>query len=111
MLKTIKVGPVTYEIKEVPRLIGSGSDGKRAWLNGDVDFQACVIRIEQDAAAQIKAETLWHEAVHAILAQAGYEDHPESMVVALGYGLVQLVRDNPELIEFSVHPNYADVER
>ncbi len=102
-MDSLKIGPVTYKVEFKPRLYGPGDDGKNVWLNGEIDYGQCLIQIEQEKMSpQLIAEVLWHEAVHGILEQAGQTEHSEAMVKALGYGLVQLVRDNPELIALTL---------
>lgn len=84
----VLIGPIAYQVVET-ELNGN--------LCGDIDTMKCRIRIEQSMAPDIKRVTLWHEIVHGILFAAGITDHSEIQVDALAHGLVQLLRDNPEL--------------
>lgn len=97
-LTTIKIGPVTYRVERVLRLLGSNGDGSSTWLNGRVRYEKALIELEQELPAEVEPIALVHETIHAILEQAGINDETESIVIALGYGLVQVMRDNPELI-------------
>jgi len=45
----------------------------------------------------IRRVTLWHEIVHGILYAAGQTDHDEVLTDAIAHGIVQVLRDNPEL--------------
>ena len=90
MPETITIGAVVY------RVVERELDGT---LCGDIDPMACRIRIRDDMHAQAQQVTLWHEVIHGILMNAGYRDHDEQQIDALAYGLVQVLRDNPEMRE------------
>jgi hypothetical protein len=105
-LITIKIGPVTYRVEQVLRLLGSNSDGSSTWLNGRVRYEKALIELEKELPEEVEPIAIVHEIIHAILEQAGINDVPESIVIALGYGLVQVLRDNPELIDL-IRPNVS----
>ena len=98
MIQNLKIGPIDYKVTEKDDLHFVNDDGKKCALHGDICWGEAEIRIATDQDNQVKVATLWHEAVHGILNNAGIDNHPENIVMALGYGLVQLIRDNPELI-------------
>lgn len=98
MLKSLKIGAITYTVNTVDDLHRLDADGRKQWLHGHILHADAEIRIANDQAAEVKVATLWHEAVHGILNQAGIDEHPEQIVIALGYGLMQLIRNNPELV-------------
>lgn len=98
MIDKLKIGAITYAVEEIPRLTAPGSDGQEMFCDGHIKFADCCIQVDANDAEQLKPHIVTHEAVHAILHQAGFGDHPESMVVALGYGLIALMRDNPEFV-------------
>lgn len=93
--ETIRIGGVDYAVKQINDL-RSGNTG----LNGHILYNDCEIRLEQEMTPQIKHITIWHEVIHGILEHAGISDHEEKMVIALGYGVTQVLRDNPYLREF-----------
>lgn len=101
MIEQVKIGPVVYKVQERPRLTAGNGDGTSSWVNGNVLYQENEIRVEQDMTPTMKAAALWHESLHAILYHAGHTEHPEPVIIALGYALVQFVRDNPELVKFT----------
>lgn len=90
--EVIRIGGTDYKVKEI-RDLRDGNTG----LNGHILYNDCEIRIEEDMSDHIKLVTAWHEVVHGILEHAGISDHKEAMVVALGYGIVQVLRDNEYL--------------
>lgn len=91
--ETVKIGGVDYIVEYVPDL----RDGDQG-LNGWIRYNDCKIQIDADLSDQRKRIVLWHEIVHGLLENAGAEsEHDEKIVVALGYGLVQVLRDNPQL--------------
>ncbi len=101
MITSIKIGPVTYRVVERPRLTSGNGDGTSSWVNGHILYQETEMRVEQEMSEVMKAAALWHESCHGILYHAGHVDHPEPIIIALGYGLVALVRDNPELVDLT----------
>lgn len=101
MLKSIKIGPITYQVQEVKDLHTHEGD-TRKYLHGEIKWADATIRVEIDQADDRKVVTLWHEAIHGILENAGQDDHPENLVIALGFGVVQLMRDNPELVRLTM---------
>lgn len=100
MINKLTIGAVVYSVEEVPRLIVSGSDGKDVYCNGNIQYNVTRIRVEAESNDQIKPQIVMHEALHGILEQAGITDEPENMIVALGYGLIALLRDNPEFVQW-----------
>ncbi len=54
-----------------------------------------------------KIATLWHEMFHAILHNAGHREHPEGILDALSFGVIEILRDNPAMIEWSLE-GYED---
>lgn len=107
MIPSIRIGPVEYQVREVDDLHFVNDEGRKASLHGDIRWGESDIRVSNDNSEQVKICTLWHEAVHGILHNAGQE-HMEEVVIALGYGLVQLIRDNPALIEYTLNGNQPD---
>ena len=105
-LKTLKIGPMRYDVTEKQDLHTVDEQGVKRFLHGHIVYDALEIRVNADQAAERKIVTLWHEAIHGLCANAGIDDEDEQVVIALGFGLVQLVRDNPELVRLTVE---ADV--
>lgn len=96
----VKIGPVVYEIHYEKNPVGADEDGKAVWLNWRCRINEASIMLDSTLADDMKPVVLLHETMHAILEQAGVEDHPESLVKALGYGIVQMLRENPELVAY-----------
>lgn len=105
MLKSITIGAIHYAVKTVHNLYGKGTDGKNEWLWGRIKTGPAVIEIDDEAGVEYLPVLLLHEAFHGILDQAGHDDHPESVIRALSYGVVALLRANPQLAEMVVRPN------
>ena len=89
----IKVGEVNYKIVEQSEINNGDSIGY-------ITHHDATIRIDQDVDEQVKPMVLVHEVLHAILHAAGFQEHSESYVSALSYGLVQVLRENPEFIQY-----------
>lgn len=99
-LESVRVGGVTYAVSFPARIVDTGDDGKLVELWGLVDYGDAKIEIADTGAQQNRQATVCHEIVHAILHQVGQDEHNENQVIALGYGLAQVIRDNPALIDY-----------
>jgi hypothetical protein len=86
--KTVQIGPIRYQVALVDELAGPTGN-----LYGDISYPRCRIRIDATDDAQVQAVTLWHEVLHG----AGVEEHDELTIRILSHGIVQVLRDNPEL--------------
>ena len=92
-MQKIRIGPIAYKVVMVKELAADVG-----MLHGDIRYDKCRIRLCADDDPQLRYVTLWHEAIHGILHAAGIEDHDEPMIVALSYGIAQIIKDNPQLI-------------
>lgn len=81
---------VTYPVVEKKDII----------IDGDANFIGCcrfkdhTIELLADAGPDRKSETLIHELIHAMMFEAGYDDHDEDLVKRLGKILHQVLKDN-----------------
>jgi hypothetical protein len=99
MLKTLRVGPIDYDVTFVPRLQADGES-----VNGYISHNACTVEVDAEMAPQTRAVTVWHETLHAILVQSGrVNDHDEELIDAIAYGIIGVLRDNPELRDVTLH--------
>ena len=96
MTDKIRIGPVDFDIEYHKTLVSGDNSTK---LDGEILHQISTIRLEMGTSPQFRRMILWHEIVHAILTQAGYHDHDEQMMEVLASGIMQVLRDNPWLIE------------
>jgi hypothetical protein len=83
----IQIGPIAYKVVEtdIPSICG------------DINTVECQIRLNKAMKPDIRQVTLWHEVVHGILFAAGQTDHDEVLTDAIAHGIVQVLRDNPQL--------------
>lgn len=92
MLEQVKIGGITYEIRRVPDL----RDEHDTKLDGLYQGGKCLISLNSDLTPQSTLQTLWHEIIHGIITHAGMRDqHDESLIEAVSYGVMQVLRDNP----------------
>lgn len=84
-MKSLKVGPVNYRLEERIMDIGQAA----------VHTTSAAIHVDKGLDDQMKRISIWHEVLHAILAHAGYREHPEDLIEALSYGIVGVLNDNP----------------
>jgi hypothetical protein len=101
MIDSVKIGAMTYKVELVQDLhLGEGDERKD--LHGQIWQDKLQIDVEADQNEQMQIATVLHEALHGILNHAG-QDHEERLIIALGFGLVQFIRDNPKLIDLIQH--------
>jgi len=95
--QAIRIGPVTYTIIEVTGL--RDEDGKQMW--GQVLHGPCRIEIEANLGYQQQYHTLWHEIIHTLMNQAELDKKDdEQLVNVLAYGLLGVMRDNGDLLDW-----------
>ena len=97
-LETLLIGAVVYDVTFAADVKQHRDDGTYKNLHGEVDFAALEIRVEDTQNEQMKRVTVLHEAIHAILNGAGYFEHPEELITALGFGLYDLLKNNSDLL-------------
>jgi hypothetical protein len=95
--KTLRVGYETYKVSLMPK--------SEKETEGDFGCHSQLIRVRvAGRSPRFIANTLLHEAMHAIFYQAGLKESAgisfskeEAIVNCLANGLSQVFRDNPEL--------------
>ena len=95
MIGKLVVGTITYEIWRTDCIDGDDS------LMANIDHVGAKICVVSDATPAAANVAVWHEAVHAILHQAGFQGgsiDQEAVVQALGYGIPRLLSENPEMM-------------
>ena len=96
MIKSVTIGPFHYAITDIH---GEIEDGK--FIHGRVTHHKTLIEIDASSSKQGALHTLMHEIVHAIRYQSAIQptENEEYVCDALAYGLIQLIKGNPELIK------------
>lgn len=92
----IQIGGIRYAVVTHHNLV---DDNGVTRLDGHIKYSASEIRIDDDLRPQARRATIWNEVLHGILTHAGVKKHDESLVEALTYGLMSVLRDNPWLAE------------
>lgn len=99
--KAIKIDNITYDIKTSPDLKSDGVD-----VLGCVSYSDGLIQLDENQSKDSMVITLVHEATHAILEsrcidiRIKSDNLLETIVDSVARGVVQLIKDNPELIKF-----------
>lgn len=89
MLDQINILGAIYTIKYVDYI------SKEELKIGEVDYINQEIKIMNDLSNDIKNITLWHEIIHAILNQLGFEESEnEHLVQSLATGIHQVISDS-----------------
>ena len=91
-VEQVKVGALTYVVK-----FGACSDTED-W-NGVCRYNALQIRINDSMSDRRQGSTLVHEVLHAICDERAVK-LTEEQVETLANGMTQVLRDNPDLVEF-----------
>jgi len=96
--KLIKIGPYDFTVELVPDLRDESGE-----LHGQCCRDINVIRINSTTTnEQLRAETLWHEILHAIWGVFHLKTRAgeEKAVSTLATGTVMVLRDNPNLRKY-----------
>ncbi|EIM8287175.1 ImmA/IrrE family metallo-endopeptidase [Listeria monocytogenes] len=88
-MEKIKVGGIWYEIKEVPAVDIAGD---KNYL-GACDYENQIIEILGSLPETRKRQVLIHELTHAILYEAGYQEHDEELVERFSIATYQVIED------------------
>lgn len=94
MIEQLKVGAINYTVV----LEEAELDGSKC--SGLVDYDQTRISVSPDQSIQMQPQTLIHEIIHVIMHQAGFTEHNESVIEALSYGWLQVLRDNPNVTAY-----------
>lgn len=98
---SIKIGALTWELCNVePGAVQSDHDNADEDLWGLCLHSRQELRVSKHLTNQVWALTALHEVLHAILASAGVQAHDEVLIDALSHRLFELVRENPDFIEY-----------
>ena len=92
-MDTVKVGPLSYTIEDVDGLTDEDQE-----IFGCCFVSDCRMQLRGGLKPPVRAVTLWHEIMHAILVHAGFDDPYERIVGALSHGVVGVLQENPELL-------------
>lgn len=96
---TVRIGAFTWAIKDWE---ARAADNSRAY--GMCDKGTHTILIQEGMRPQKEAEVLLHEVFHAIYDVSGLglmDNMPEEPIVnMLGYHMLQVIRDNPNLMAY-----------
>lgn len=96
MESEIKIGPTRFQITVIENLRDPRNDES---LDGHILYGESRIYLNAKLGDQSRRQTLWHEILHAVLVQAGVQEHDEQQIDALAYGVVGVLQDNPWLRE------------
>lgn len=101
-IKTVKIGPIVFDVECHEELLGQEVDGARRALNGHIQYDECKIQVRAGMPPQRRYQVLWHEVVHGLLALGGMYQQDEQMVEVLANGIVMVLQDNPALVDGEV---------
>lgn len=90
--KKIKVGGITYKVKQVNKLCDD------EMTHGYQDQAGEIIQLKKSLSEGYKEKVLMHEIVHAIFDFLMW-DHDEKKVERLAQALYMLIKDNPEMFK------------
>lgn len=100
-IKKVKIGPISYEVIHAHDL----HSNDRVKLDGWIRYNTSEILIEGDLGAQRSLQVLWHEVVHGLFEDAGIDQPDEQVVTAVGNRLIELIRNNAELVKVTQDEN------
>ena len=100
MPEQIKIDTVKYTAKEYEYILS----GNRSVM-GQINYEKSEIQISEKISAENKKLVLMHEITHGITVERDVKDiipeeHYEKVVDEIAKGFLQLIRDNPALINY-----------
>lgn len=101
VIRKIKCGPFIYEVKYINEFISERTDdtGQSYARTGEIDHINQIITICTLTKPEFQTATLFHELLHAILSNGGFQDQSqlEPIIEALSIGLYGILKDNKSL--------------
>lgn len=88
----VKIGHFTWNVRGVDNFDTDGT-----W--GECDHESLEIRIKKSLPEPHRVVTFVHELMHAMLAHSGIMEHDEQHINALSVRLVEVLRDNPDVVK------------
>ncbi len=92
-IRQLDIGGYPYQVELVDGDIHDDDDENQN-LAGEVNYSELRIRLDSRLPEPLRKSVLLHEALHALLYQAGRTEDNEQIVMALGYGITMLLRHN-----------------
>jgi hypothetical protein len=92
-MDSIKIGAFLFSVQSFPNL----KDDEDKRVDGYLDHSKSEILLDAELGSQAHLSTLLHEVVHEIAIQSG-QDLNEGQVDAMAFGVIQVLKDNPELV-------------
>lgn len=94
---SIKIGGQFYSVEEAKEL----RNDKGEPLFGDCDEDILQIRYEKGMRRGKRQEIILHEVLHLVMSDLGLEKEAEEKLVTISSkSLLQILRDNPQLVSF-----------
>ena len=98
--KKVRIGLYTFKVIITEQPIYRFEEDGAKYLDGRINTRLEQIQINgEDTTERTRVQVLMHEIIHGILNQGGFQDHNEEFVECLSFGLIPLIRDNPDLIK------------
>lgn len=100
MIKNVMIDAVKYCIEMTDeRIIVDGKE-----CGADVDYNLALIKLSNKVGEGAKPAFLMHEIFHALLNERGLyeESNNESLMDELASGVINLIRHNPDLVEYII---------
>lgn len=91
---TIRIDGIDFTVEIVE---GLHAEAKK--LDGWITYGDTKIKLDSGLSDGAAFQVLWHEVLHGICAQRGIEfgEDDEQIIDSLAHGIVQVLRDNPQL--------------
>jgi hypothetical protein len=95
--RVIRVGGLDYRV-----VLEDGMEGEDGIeILGQHDYGRLVLRVSRAADPKVIPFVLFHEVLHACITVCGGESHrEEALVSGLAHVLLQVLRENPELVRY-----------
>lgn len=101
---SVKVGPHIYTVESSEAAVDRVCHKHQRELDGCADHQYQLITISPNGADSYRKDVFLHEVLHAVITATAMEfeqeDGEERLVGAMSTMLLQVIRDNPEVIRW-----------
>ncbi len=95
---TIKVCGVPHEVKKVSAI----DEGREGITLGQIDHSKAEIKVRSGMPSGLEQSTVFHEVLHGMLVQLGYNDLSEDETFVQGFSnaMYQMFDFKPEVIDY-----------
>lgn len=89
IIDSVKVGPIDFSLKLMQQ-----TDESKEFFSGKINMSAEQIFLNVNLGPESQKVALWHEVLHAILWQGGFDNQNEGIIQSMAFGIVSALKEN-----------------